>query len=98
MLAAEGEGRKGAIVAALLGGVVLARAVQDPQLSDEILKSVRQSSADRAVANPNVARRSCDLEDEVRESSIWKLFYQLSPTKALRWTATSRQDRNARYT
>ena len=26
----------------LLGGVVLARAVQDPPLSDEILKSVRQ--------------------------------------------------------
>jgi TetR/AcrR family transcriptional repressor of nem operon len=26
----------------LLGGVVLARAVQDPRLSDEILQSVRQ--------------------------------------------------------
>jgi len=28
--------------ASLLGGMVLARAVQDPRLSDEILKSVRQ--------------------------------------------------------
>src|SRR3974377_2327547 len=37
-------GRKEAIfwVAAMIGGVVLARAVQDPRLSDEILSSVRQ--------------------------------------------------------
>jgi len=43
ILAAGGGGRKEAIfqTAALLGGVVLARAVQDPQLSDEILESVR---------------------------------------------------------
>jgi TetR/AcrR family transcriptional regulator, transcriptional repressor for nem operon len=44
ILSAEGGDRKEAIfqTAALLGGVVLARAVQDPRLSDEILKSVRQ--------------------------------------------------------
>jgi TetR/AcrR family transcriptional regulator, transcriptional repressor for nem operon len=43
-LSAEGEDRKKAIfqVAAMIGGVVLARAVQDPRLSDEILRSVRQ--------------------------------------------------------
>jgi TetR/AcrR family transcriptional regulator, transcriptional repressor for nem operon len=44
ILSAAGDERKQAIfeAAALLGGVVLARAVQDPQLSEEILKSVRQ--------------------------------------------------------
>jgi TetR/AcrR family transcriptional regulator, transcriptional repressor for nem operon len=44
ILSAEGGDRKEAIVqvAAMLGGVVLARAVQDPRLSDEILRSVRQ--------------------------------------------------------
>jgi TetR/AcrR family transcriptional repressor of nem operon len=44
ILAARGGDRKEAIfeAAALLGGVVLARAVQDTQLSDEILESVRQ--------------------------------------------------------
>jgi TetR/AcrR family transcriptional repressor of nem operon len=44
MLSAEGGDRKRAIlqVAAMMGGVVLARAVQDPRLSDEILRSVRQ--------------------------------------------------------
>jgi TetR/AcrR family transcriptional repressor of nem operon len=44
MLSAEGGDRKGAIfrVAAMIGGVVLARAVHDPRLSDEILESVRQ--------------------------------------------------------
>ncbi len=44
MLSAEGGDRKEAIfqVAAMIGGVVLARAVQDPRLSDEILRSVRQ--------------------------------------------------------
>ena len=44
ILSAEAGERKEAIfrAAALLGGVVLARAVQDPGLSDEILKSVRQ--------------------------------------------------------
>ena len=43
-LSAKPGGRKEAIfrVAAMIGGVVLARAVQDPQLSDEILASVRQ--------------------------------------------------------
>jgi TetR/AcrR family transcriptional repressor of nem operon len=41
---AIGGERKEAIfcVAAMIGGVVLARAVQDPRLSEEILKSVRQ--------------------------------------------------------
>jgi TetR/AcrR family transcriptional repressor of nem operon len=44
ILSALGGDRKEAIfeTAALLGGVVLARAVQDPQLSDEILESVRK--------------------------------------------------------
>ena len=44
ILSAEGGDRKEAIfqAAAMLGGIVLARAVQDPRLSDEILKSVRQ--------------------------------------------------------
>jgi len=44
MLSAEGGDRKEAIfrAAAMMGGVVLARAVQDPRLSEEILKSVRQ--------------------------------------------------------
>lgn len=43
-LSARGGDRKEAIfqAAAMIGGVVLARAVQDPRLSDEILKSVRQ--------------------------------------------------------
>ncbi|HXY08668.1 MAG TPA: hypothetical protein VEI52_12580 [Terriglobales bacterium] len=43
ILAADGGDRKEAIfqVAAMLGGIVLARAVQDRRLSDEILKSVR---------------------------------------------------------
>ena len=44
ILAAFGGDRKEAIfqTAASLGAVVLARAVQSPRLSDEILKSVRQ--------------------------------------------------------
>jgi TetR/AcrR family transcriptional repressor of nem operon len=44
ILSATGGDRKEDIfrAAALLGGVVLARAVQDPRLSDEILRSVRQ--------------------------------------------------------
>jgi TetR/AcrR family transcriptional regulator, transcriptional repressor for nem operon len=44
ILSAGGGDRKDAIfrTAALLGGIVLARAVQDPRLSDEILESVRQ--------------------------------------------------------
>ena len=44
ILSAEAGDRKEAIfrTAALLGGVILARAVEDPKLSDEILKSVRQ--------------------------------------------------------
>ena len=44
ILAATGGDRKEAIfqTAALLGGVVLARAVHNGQLSDEILKTVRQ--------------------------------------------------------
>jgi len=44
ILAAKGGDRNEAIfrVAAMMGGVVLARAVQDTRLSDEILKSVRQ--------------------------------------------------------
>jgi TetR/AcrR family transcriptional repressor of nem operon len=42
--ATEGGDRKEAIfrVAAMIGGIVLARAVQAPHLSDEILGSVRQ--------------------------------------------------------
>ncbi len=44
ILSAQGGDRKEAIfqTAALLGGVVLARAVQNASLSDEILESVRQ--------------------------------------------------------
>ena len=44
ILSANGGDRKEAIFqsAAMIGGMVLARAVQDPRLSDEILKSVRQ--------------------------------------------------------
>jgi TetR/AcrR family transcriptional repressor of nem operon len=44
ILSAKGGDRQEAIFqsAALIGGVVLARAVRDPQLSDEILRSVRQ--------------------------------------------------------
>lgn len=44
ILSSNGGDRKEAIfqTAALIGGVVLARAVQDPGLSDEILESVRQ--------------------------------------------------------
>ena len=44
ILSASSEDRKVAIfeTAALLGGVVLARAVQDPLLSEEILRTVRQ--------------------------------------------------------
>jgi TetR/AcrR family transcriptional repressor of nem operon len=44
ILSAKRGGRKEAIfwVAALIGGVVLARAVRDPRLSDEILNGVRQ--------------------------------------------------------
>ena len=44
ILPAIGGGRKEAIfqAAAMIGGVVLARAVHDPRLSDEILESVRQ--------------------------------------------------------
>ena len=44
ILSARGGDRKEAIFreAAMMGGVVLARAVRDPRLSDEILKSVRQ--------------------------------------------------------
>jgi TetR/AcrR family transcriptional repressor of nem operon len=43
-LSAKGADRKEAIfwTAAMMGGVVLARAVQDRRLSDEILESVRQ--------------------------------------------------------
>jgi len=44
ILSAKRGDRKEAIfrVATMIGGIVLARAVQDPELSDEILKSVRQ--------------------------------------------------------
>ena len=44
ILSAKGGDRKEAIFqsAALIGGIVLARAVQDPRFSDDILKSVRQ--------------------------------------------------------
>jgi TetR/AcrR family transcriptional regulator, transcriptional repressor for nem operon len=43
ILSAQAGDRKEAIfqAAAMLGGIVLARAVQDPRLSDEILRSVR---------------------------------------------------------
>ncbi|MGB7848950.1 MAG: TetR/AcrR family transcriptional regulator [Candidatus Acidiferrum sp.] len=46
ILSAKRGDRKEAIfrVAALIGGVVLARAVQNPRLSDEILESVRQKA------------------------------------------------------
>jgi len=46
ILSAGGGDRKNAIfqTAALLGGVVLARAVQDVRLSDEILQTVRQKT------------------------------------------------------
>jgi TetR/AcrR family transcriptional regulator, transcriptional repressor for nem operon len=45
MLSAEGGDWKDAIfhAAAMIGGVVLARAVQDPRFSDEILKGVREN-------------------------------------------------------
>jgi TetR/AcrR family transcriptional regulator, transcriptional repressor for nem operon len=44
ILSAGGGHRKEAIfrAAAMIGGVVLARAVENPQFSDEILRSVRQ--------------------------------------------------------
>ena len=44
ILSTKGGDRKEAIfrAAAMIGGVVLARAVQDPRFSDEILDSVRQ--------------------------------------------------------
>jgi TetR/AcrR family transcriptional regulator, transcriptional repressor for nem operon len=44
ILSAKGGDRQEAIFqsAAMIGGIVLARAVQDPGLSDEILRSVRQ--------------------------------------------------------
>ena len=44
IISAGGGDRKDAIfrLAAMMGGVVLARAIQDPGLSDEILESVRQ--------------------------------------------------------
>ena len=44
ILSASGADRKEATfrLAAMIGGVVLARAVRDPRLSDEILRSVRQ--------------------------------------------------------
>jgi TetR/AcrR family transcriptional regulator, transcriptional repressor for nem operon len=44
IISASGGDRKGAIfrLAAMIGGVVLARAVQGSRLSDEILTSVRQ--------------------------------------------------------
>lgn len=47
ILSAKGGDRNEAIfrVAAMMGGVVLARAVQDPRLSDEILSSVQQKLA-----------------------------------------------------
>jgi TetR/AcrR family transcriptional regulator, transcriptional repressor for nem operon len=46
ILSAGGDDRKNAIfqTAALLGGVVLARAVKDVRLSDEILQAVRQKT------------------------------------------------------
>jgi TetR/AcrR family transcriptional repressor of nem operon len=46
ILAARGGDRKEAIFqsAALVGGVVLARAAQNERLSEEILKSVRQKA------------------------------------------------------
>ena len=64
ILSAKRGDRKQAIfwVAAMIGGVVLARAVQDPRLSDEILSSVRQSSAEHALANA-VPRTNRSLMD-----------------------------------
>lgn len=49
ILSANSADRKEAIfqTAALLGGVVLARAVKDPRFSDEILESVRQKISQR---------------------------------------------------
>lgn len=49
ILSASSADRKEAIfqTAALLGGVVLARAVKDPRFSDEILESVRQKISQR---------------------------------------------------
>ena len=49
ILSANSVDRKEAIfqTAALLGGVVLARAVKDPRFSDEILESVRQKISQR---------------------------------------------------
>ena len=38
----------------MIGRIILARAVQDPRLSDEILTSFRQNSADR-VGTPDSA-------------------------------------------
>jgi len=57
IFSAKGADRKEAIfwTAAMLGGVVLARAVQDQQLSDEILRSVRQKLGGIALSrNTNV--------------------------------------------
>ena len=44
ILSAKGGNRKEAIfqTAAMIGAIVLARAVQDPEFSDEILSSVRR--------------------------------------------------------
>jgi TetR/AcrR family transcriptional repressor of nem operon len=44
ILSAQGGNRNEAIfqTAAMIGGIVLARAVRDPRLSEEILGSVRQ--------------------------------------------------------
>jgi len=49
VLADSGLGRKEAIVrlAAMIGGLVLARAVQDSKLSEEILESVREELGSR---------------------------------------------------
>jgi hypothetical protein len=46
----------------MIGGVVLAGAVQDLRSQRKSLGVSDKSSADRALANLNVARRSCDLE------------------------------------
>jgi hypothetical protein len=66
----------------MIGGVVLARAVQDHRLSDEIIRAFDKSSADRSLANPNVGRRSCDLEaNKFRGwSAIWKLGLRYGAT------------------
>ena len=60
ILSGYGGDRKEAIfqTAALLGGVVLARAVQDSQLSDEILESVRRKLGLRVSIRDNQATRS----------------------------------------